>query len=237
MNRKKLEKLTGMKAEKVVELNQWWEDERQYNNRTSVCIAIPSKDMLHTAFAYCLQDLVYHNARRHIESFVEFNMGTLVCNQREALAKTALQFKATHILFIDSDMMFPRDICERLLAHNKPIVACNYSTRVAPFKSVAYKELYNWDSYVDPDEEGLIKVKGVGMGCMLIDTRIFKRMTKPWFPITFEKDTDDYLGEDMNFCLAAQKLGLDIWLDCDASQQIHHIGQSTFSWHTAREGV
>lgn len=200
------------------------------NKKIKVCIAIPSKDMVHAHFAFCLQELVQYNTIKGIETFVKFNMGTLVANQRESLASEAIKDGATHILWLDSDMMFPKTICETLLSYSIPIIACNYSTRALPLKSVAYTSLNNWDSFLDKDIEGVVEVEGVGFGCVLTSTSIFENIFKPWFPITYDSASDCYLGEDMNFCIRARDAGYQIYVDCDASRGIFHVGSTAFGW-------
>jgi ABC-type polar amino acid transport system ATPase subunit len=64
--------------------------------------------------------------------------GTLIADQREKLAMMALKHKADYMLFLDSDMRFPKNIANRLITHDKDIVACNYSTRRLPAKPVAW---------------------------------------------------------------------------------------------------
>lgn len=196
-----------------------------------VCIAVPTKDTLYSHFAYCLQDLVKYNTLAGIDTFVEFNMGTLVGNQREKLATTAMENNATHILWLDSDMMFPKNVCEVLLSHDLPFVACNYSTRALPLRSVSYTEMYNWDSGIQSDSTGLLSVSGTGLGCALTDIEMFENIYKPWFPITYTKSTDDYLGEDMNFCMKVLDAKYPIFVDADLSKQVFHLGTTAFLWN------
>src|SRR4051794_24776807 len=48
---------------------------------------------------------------------------------RNLLTQAALKTPATHLLWIDADMSFPRDALLRLLAHRLPIVAGLYWNR------------------------------------------------------------------------------------------------------------
>jgi hypothetical protein len=201
------------------------------STKPKVCIAVPTRDTVYAHFSYCLQDLVKYNTVMGIDTFVEFNMGTLIGNQREKLATTAIDQNATHILWLDSDMMFPKNVCEILLGHDLPFVACNYSTRALPLKSVSYTEIFNWQSMIEDNSEGLVLVEGVGFGCVLTSTELFRESRKPWFPITYSKSTNDYLGEDMNFCLKVSEMGFPMFVDADLSKEIYHIGTTAFSWN------
>lgn len=197
--------------------------------KPKIYVCVPAKDMMHSHFAYCLQELVKHHATIGLETHVEFQLGTLIGTQREALTMTALNNDATHIMWLDSDMMFPFNVCERLLMHDLPFVACNYSTRAMPFKSVAYEELFNWDSHIPSSTSGLVKVAGIGMGCVLVNTEVFDDIGKPYYPITYTPSSDDYLGEDMNFCMKLEEAGFDLIVDADLSKFIYHIGMTAFS--------
>jgi hypothetical protein len=74
-------------------------------------------------------------------------------------------------------MMFSSTTALRLLEHNKDIVACNYMRRSKPLKTVAYTNLNDWNSWVpmEPQNE-LVKVQGVGMGCMLMKVDMFDKL-------------------------------------------------------------
>lgn len=205
------------------------------NNKSKVLVGVPCRDQMYSHFAYCLQALVAFNLRAGIETIVEFNMGTLVSNQREKLMRSAFNHRASHILFLDSDMMFPANACHRLLAHNLGFVACNYSTRVLPSKSVAYASMYDWESFIPKDATGVIEVAGVGLGCALISTSLVWDMYEPCFPISYSKQTRDYLGEDMNFCQKVRDSKEKMYVDCDLSKEIYHLGTTAFAWNAPQQ--
>ena len=66
------------------------------------------------------------------------------------------------------------------------------------------------------------------MGCMLTSIDVFDAVGKPWFNIGYDARTDDYLGEDMDFCLRARENGYKIYVDDILSRQISHLG--TFAY-------
>jgi hypothetical protein len=199
-----------------------------------LAICVPCKDMLHSIFSHNLCSLLNYNHQKNIETRVFYNMGTLVCNQRAGLVKLAQEWSATHILWLDSDTSFPFYTAFKLLSHNQAIVAGNYSTRVLPYKTVAYKKQGDWESYlrhgteIEPVKE-LIEVEGVGMGCMLTDIAVFDAVGKPWFNISYDERTDDYLGEDMDFCLRARERGYKVYIDDILSRQVSHLGTFAFN--------
>lgn len=199
--------------------------------RLAVCV--PCKDMIHAVFSHNLHSLLNYNWQKGIETRVFYNMGTVLSNQRERLVESARSLAATHILWLDSDMSFPFYTAYKLLEHRKSIVAGNYVTRQLPYKTVAYTELGSWDSYLRHSKDqsvqnDLIQVEGIGMGCMLTDMKVYDSIPKPWFPITYQPEADDYLGEDINFCMAARQQGHEIWVDDILSRQLNHVGQFAF---------
>jgi hypothetical protein len=190
--------------------------------------------MMHSVFSHNLHSLINYNWQKGIETKVFYNMSTLLQAQRESLVKAARSWAATHILWLDSDMSFPFYTAYKLLAHKEPIVAGNYATRQMPYKTVAYTQLGGeWDQYLkhgkeQPLNKELIEVEGVGMGCMLTDITVFDRIKKPYFPVTWMPEAEDYLGEDINFCTAARAAGYKIQIDDIVSRQLNHLGTFAF---------
>ncbi len=191
----------------------------------NVLIAVPTHDNLSARFCYCLQDLVRYTTERKIRFEVRFEMGTVLSSLRETLADYALIHKFTHILWLDSDMTYPSDTLERLLAYDLDVVSCSYNARVAPYQSVAY--IHQNGQYVplpDTAAPALIPVISNGMGCMLCSTNVLTRMDKPRFPITYVPDGEYYQGEDVNFCLKLQQLDIKVYVDTQLSAQVGHVG-------------
>ena len=155
--------------------------------------------------------------------------GSLISAQRQKLAETAILRGNSHILWLDSDMVFPIDIVDRLASHNLPIVACTYSTRTVPYKGVAYRTIGDWNSWISLDTDTVLEqAEGVGMGCMLVDVKIFDNMPKPWFEVTYNQSLGEHLGEDFYFCSQARKLDLPIMIDISSSKLLKHLGTMGF---------
>jgi choline kinase len=186
-----------------------------------LAICVPTRDTVHTLFAVSLCNLTNTLTKNNIDFNVHIVAGSVICNSRTRLAKEALETGATHLLWLDSDMAFASNVVEQLLNHNKDIVAANYSTRYAPYQSVAF---------VDPDDmdcrlnatNGLHKVWAVGMGCMLVKSQVYKDLPKPWFDHEYNKKLDNFSGEDIYFCNQAMHHGYEVYVDADV--KLSHIG-------------
>lgn len=199
-----------------------------------LAICVPCREMIHSVFSHNLHSLLNYNWQKGIETKVFYNMSTLLQAQRENLVSAAKSWAATHILWLDSDMSFPFYTAYKLLDHNAPIVAGNYTTRQLPYKTVAYTTLGGeWTDFLKHNKEtkitkDLLEVQAVGMGCMLVDIEVFDKLKHPYFPVTWSEEAQDYLGEDINFCTAARTAGYKILIDDIISRQLHHIG--TFAY-------
>jgi hypothetical protein len=192
-----------------------------------VAICVPSNDMVHADFAMCLAALTY-SARTPIA--ILNTKGSLVVTNRNALVDQAALVNAEWILFLDSDLLFPRDAIARLLAHDKDIVGATYCKRVPPYEVLGRT--------LDGDRleaaTGLVEVSGLPTGCLLIRRSVFEQLEKPYFRTPAHADNEipglpaHIEGEDYYFCRVAREAGFSVWLDVDLTMQIGHIGQQVF---------
>lgn len=196
---------------------------------TKLAILVPTRDTVHSQFAYCLAQLIKTTSEAGIDTYLFFDSSTILLNQREKLIENAKDIKCDYVLWLDSDMMFPSTTALRLLAHNKDIVACNYMKRSKPLKTVAYTDLTNWDSWLPLEpKDDLVKVEGVGMGCMLMKTEIFSSLQKPYFEFTYKGDTQDWYGEDFMLLTKLRLNGFNVYIDTILSMDIKHLGIYAF---------
>jgi cellulose synthase/poly-beta-1,6-N-acetylglucosamine synthase-like glycosyltransferase len=171
----------------------------------------------------------YGNAPSGTLFNVNFVAGTLIADQRQKLVMMAIKQGADYILFLDSDMRFPSYLLERMLAHDKDIVACNYATRRLPVKTVAFSDFAELKCIYSLGKTGLEEIDAVGMGAMLIKTEIFKKLPLPWFSISYLPSGNMYIGEDIYFCKLAQANGMKVYVDHDLSKDVRHIGVMEFT--------
>jgi hypothetical protein len=195
------------------------------NKPIKLAIAVPTKDMVHSEFAFSLTQLIKTTENVGIETYLFFNSSTILLTQREKLTQQSMDVGADYILWLDSDMTFPSTSALRLLSHNLDVVGCNYKKRSIPQTTVAYKKMGDWESHVSLNEnEPLIEVEGVGMGCLLIKTKIFYDLIKPYFIFTYNHETDDWLGEDFNLQKKFRDKGYKIFIDTQLSKELTHLG-------------
>ena len=197
-----------------------------------VAICYPARNMVDTGFAFDAMNLIGHTITNHreIKIGIYTSLGTLIIDQRCNLAKEAMKEGADWILWIDTDMRFPKDGLQRLLAHNRPIVAANYVTRSIPVEPISFNFTGKaWErQHTFEHSTGLQQVTGTGMGFMLTSTQIFREIEEPYFHIAYSTVNKTFHGEDMFFCQKAAEKGFPTMIDHDLSKEIKHIGSFEF---------
>jgi hypothetical protein len=197
-----------------------------------IAVCTPARDMVHANYTFCLTNMVaFHTINTMDAVALKINQGTLIQNQRADLCLEAMGEGCSHVLFIDSDMTFPQDMVQRLLAHDKDIVATNCARRRMPTGPTAQRTLPDGSReliYTMPESTGLEEVESIGMGVMLIKRKVFESLTEPWFETPWRTDKRGYIGEDVFFCRKAAAAGFKIYIDHDVSKEIGHIGTFEF---------
>lgn len=202
-----------------------------------VAVCIPARDDVAAGFAFDLARMVGATAaqRRDIEIRLFMNRSSLLPKQRHELVLQALDAESTHILWLDSDMRFPKHLLVGLLAHDEPIVGCSYPRRSHPVVPVAVTA-GGLPVYTDPSDPALVEVAAVGFGALLIDTDVFRGLPAPWFLFDFTS-TGEYVGEDVFFFKRVSDAGLRVLVDPVLSEQVAHIGELEFTSAHARAYV
>jgi len=171
---------------------------------------------------------------------------SLVCRARNRLACDFLASDATHLLFIDSDLIFSPEHVDRIAAHaarGVPIVAGLY-----PKKQRALGWVCNvLEPCPEPDEHDLQPVKYAGTGFLCIARSVFEAMMAAYPEARYDPDDGDawdrdlweffpvgirecpetgrrrLLSEDWWFCQRARDLGYEVMMDTRIV--LKHVGQ------------
>lgn len=193
-------------------------------------IAVPSGSYWHAEMALCLA-LMYGTTIHQCPDLewvqIANPRSSILPQNRENAITIARELRATHLLFIDSDMYFPPDLAIRLLGHKLPVVACNCPTKAIPSNPTG------WATREGPtlslDKDGLQKFWRVGTGIMLIELAAIERFKAPNFATVWNAQQNSYTGEDWYFAEKLQKAGIALWVDHTLSKEIRHIGD--FHYH------
>lgn len=135
---------------------------------------------------------------------------------RNEIIKAALASDYTHIFFTDDDHVYPPDTLMKLLAHNVDVVSGLYCQKFPPFNMIAFDQVNsnNECKFTDMalhDPNGLMEVKALPAGCLLVKTEVFKKITPPWF--TLGHIHADEWGDDLWFCKLINDAGIKMHID------------------------
>lgn len=154
---------------------------------------------------------------------------TYLPQARQMLADRAVAAGASHLLMVDTDMVFPANVVELLARHDKDIVAANahektFGPNGERIGMTKFGEYPNYEPRV-VDTSKPFECSAVGTAVILIDLRSLERVPRPWFDTSVAADgsVTKLLGEDIYFCAKAREHGLEVW--CDPTFDVHHVGE------------
>lgn len=192
--------------------------------RVRVAICVPLRNnYMHYKFAASLVTLLKLPGTNYINT-----VRYIIHESRNLLVKEALEKNATHVLFVDDDMVFPPDALVRLLEKDLDIVCGLAFRRRPPYDPCIFVNVNDKDIFpVEHINEGLMQIDACGSAFVLIKTEVFKAMPEPWY-VWGDTSLGIYtdkggLGEDIAFSLKAKRAGFNVC--CDTSLIIQHIGE------------
>ena len=173
-------------------------------------IAVPTTDYVHVDFMKSLVELTQELTRRRIAYSVEIVAGTLVYIARNRLACKAVNENFTHVLWLDSDMVFSEQILEDLMFCGKDMVCGAFVSRRPPYTPCIYSKLEPGGRVEKITEFGLnaFRVQGCGFACVLTSVDVIRDVQYKYG--TCFNPTPDY-GEDLAFCDRVRSVGREIW--------------------------
>lgn len=190
-----------------------------------VFIAVPSMDTVPALFCQSLALL-----QRAGDTMIGFEVGSLVYNARNNLARQAIKAEADWVLWLDSDMVFAPDFLQRMLAvcqeNNIDFLTALCFRRKPPYTPTLFDRLEKIEkgaSYTAllsvPD--GRFQVGGCGFAGVLMSTDVLLSVASKFDGRMF--DPINGFGEDVAFCWRARQCGYEIW--CDSEIEMGHVGQ------------
>ena len=186
-------------------------------------IGIPTLDFVHVEFMKCLTALIMRLRDKNINFDLDIESGTLVYLARERIAHRAINEEYTHVLWLDSDMIFTPDILDDLMFSGRGFVTGIYHARRKGYASCIFKsiDINSIERFKEYPRE-TFEIAGCGFGCVLVETEILKVvcLTKGscFTPLPS-------LGEDIAFCKRCTELGFKLY--CEPSVVCGHIGHIT----------
>lgn len=136
-----------------------------------------------------------------------------------------------YLMWIDSDVVFTPNDFEKLLSHDKQIVAGQYLMDGGKYFATVkdwdesffkqnghFKFLTKEDVKNERTRHRLLKVSYTGFGFMLIKKGVFEQFNYPFFYpkwTTFSSNIQDFSTEDVQFCRDANEKNIPVYVDLD----------------------
>lgn len=176
--------------------------------------------LLRLAFEYRVFDPKLRKAISSITLLVQ--QGNIIPDSRRALVEKSIELGASHLWFIDSDIVVPLEALNRLIGHHKDVVCATYNSRYND-----HVQLGNRDMSASV-ANGLLPMATVPLGCALIKLSIFESLPRPWFNYLLGPAPGKVrdISEDSWFCKQAREAGIKIWMD--PSIKLGHAGMEVF---------
>jgi hypothetical protein len=137
-----------------------------------------------------------------------------VASARRMLVETALnKGDATHIMWLDSDILVEPEGVLRLIRSDKRVIGGLYRRRSFPCDPLVFDLTdKGFVQKRDFNPTGVNQVGGMGQGCLLVDLSVYREMSEHfgddhWY--VFGPD----LGEDFWFFKRLAEMGIPVYLD------------------------
>ena len=167
--------------------------------------------------------------KRYPETEMAFQSGVFVHENANKLVELAQEKKASHIFFVEHDIVFEPDTLGRLLEQDKDVIAAPYSGRRLPREPLVYQkgadgELYMMSYDIWPNKP--FKCYGIPTGCTLVKMGVFDKIAKPYFFFEYDKDGKMLMSQDIYFSKKVNEAGLEVW--ADPTINIVHVGEMDY---------
>jgi len=208
-------------------------------------IGLPIYQQMPTFFAQCLLAL---QAQKPLPIEIYICQGDGVARSRNSLTAEFLRSDCTHLLFIDSDLIFSADHITKLLSRNLPVVGGFYPKKQQGKLEWVINTLPGMPPQTD---DGLQPVRYIGTGFVCVAREVFEKMAAAFPDLGFTEDygkraqahdywqmgvyrdkdgSTRYLSEDWFFCQKWLDMGGEIFGDC--SVILKHYGPVIFPLET-----
>jgi hypothetical protein len=155
---------------------------------TKIFVALPIYGGVFPAFFTSIMRLI--QSKEVPCSFFPLVGDSLVSRARNRLVGEFLKSDCTHLLFLDCDLQFEPWQIKRLASHDAPIVGGLY-----PKKQVELGWVMNmFPEITEPDSTGLLPVKCIGTGAMMIKREVIQYMQDCYPMLRYDADAGDTSG-------------------------------------------
>jgi hypothetical protein len=198
-------------------------------------IGLPTPSNVDIEFAFGnLPQIMFDAKAKEYKISLLYKSGVRTDSNRNFILNEFLKIPdLTHILWLDVDQIYPKNIVEKLISADKDIIGSVYFKREQPYDPVVYVKNKDKEKPYTPvdlsaNPKKPLEVDGVGFGGMLVKREVYESLgDDKWMTYgkNFHIPTAKIHKEshDLNFCKICQKNGYKIWVhnDCYA----YHISK------------
>ena len=199
-----------------------------------ILVAVPTFETIYADTYKSIWDLDKGGHEVLFESVRGYDVATA----RNRIAQKAMDLNADFLLSVDNDVVLPKntltllledakEVCLGFYAHRNADNRYNGRTCICKLKDENGNEYYHYPleseytvtEMADMAESGesKIAVHGGGMGCSLIRTDVFRRLSYPWYDwVNYGDANRGMLSEDLYFCALCRTAGIQIYADVRA---------------------
>lgn len=163
------------------------------------------------------------------EVLFEFVRGYDCATARNSIAQKALDLETDYVLMVDNDVVLPKDALVTLLDEPKDVCLGYYAHRDTDnvYRGRTCVCKLGWFNYPLESEftaaelrelrdsgQNKIEIHGGGMGCALIRTEMFRKLSYPWYDwVNYADSHRGMLSEDLYFCEKCKNGNVKIFTD------------------------
>jgi len=220
---------------KVNAVEQTLNSERSYMTNKKILIGIPTNKYIEPETMKSVYDLIVPDG---YETEFQFFYGYQIDQIRNLIGKWAKNYD--YLFSVDSDIVLQPDTLVKMLKADKDVISGLYIQRIPDTHTLeVYMDSGNGGCTNIPitaiQGKGIVEIAGCGMGCVLINSNVFRQLEYPHFYYQSALDHKDTISEDIYFCKKARAHGFTIW--ADESIRCDHIGNTKFVVTSDKEEI
>ena len=196
-----------------------------------ILVAVPTFE---TIFPDTYRSLWNMDKGEH-EVLFESIRGYDVATARNKVAEKAVELNVDYLLSVDNDVVLPKDALLNLLSNDEDVCLGHYAHRGpdnlysgrtclcrlkdangVPYYHYPLESEYTAQEIKDMLNDGIIKLEihGGGMGCALVRTEVFRKLSYPWYDwVNYGDANRGMLSEDLYFCELCRNSHIPITAD------------------------
>lgn len=185
-----------------------------------LAIAIPCHVFVAPQMAQSLARMMHQYANTCAVRFFGNAVSTFGRNE---LVRWAMGINASHVLWIDTDSMFPPTAASQLLLSDKAFIGANFALKDGSGQSAAW----GLDGErLKPRRYGVDEVSTLGFGLTLTRMDVLEAVGDPWFEIVSGERGGP--ADEYRFCELARAAGFPPHVDHGLSAECRHVGLHPF---------